>query len=120
MGGNRGQNRKVVTDTRQVNIDKVWQKVGESVENFPSLVGSVSLRPYKPLKSASERGEDRDQNFERYTVDVDASISVTPVQERLPYLQLLEVLKRSEMGKRGREVVGNQRWGQQFEDTYVS
>jgi len=61
-------------DTRQVNIDKVWQTISEGVESFPSLVGSVFLRPSKSIESSSKRGEDRDEDVEGYAVDVDAPI----------------------------------------------
>ena len=51
-------------EIRKIDIHKVWQKIGESGDIFPSLVGGVLLYPFKLLKSTGERGEDRCENVE--------------------------------------------------------
>jgi hypothetical protein len=101
-GESRGQDQ-AIAESRQIEIHKVWQKVGENIEISPSLLGDASLRPSKPLQveSSGERGEDGGENVEGRTIDAD-KIHV----RRWAHVQLLEVSERSKVGKHGLEDAG--------------
>ena len=68
---------------------KVWQKVGESADVFPSLMDvEVQVGPPMQLENSGRRREDGGEHAERCTRNAG-----------MGYYQLLEVFKRSEVRK---------------------
>lgn len=97
-GESRGQGSNVLFRTRQIDIHKLWQMVGNGVQSFPRVdIDTGILRPPKSPESFCVRREDGDEDVRLDFTDVKWGASAA----YSTHLQFSEVWERCKVREGG-------------------